>query len=135
MTKPIYRESLLNQLSEIIENHGANDKEYDNLTKALDILDVLEVLLAYTIYNTNVSADTIRDSAEESYFNIKRRALAHFRNDQEAERSKQRSSVGARPASSGGAQGRSAPSLAGTSSNGGAQLDRSNFESKIANRT
>jgi hypothetical protein len=55
-----------------------NDSNYDNYQKARDILDMLEGLLAYAIYNTCISPETIRDSAEESYVNIKRRALEMF---------------------------------------------------------
>ena len=86
-----YREKMLNQLSEIIEKMGSDDKGYDNIKKSLDILEVLEVLLAYTIYNTSNSMDTIRDSSEESYFNIKRRALAYYHKNKEASKTQVKS--------------------------------------------
>ena len=78
--KPNYRDQMFDTLANAIENTGKSDESYDNYLKALDILDVLESLLAYTIYNTSDSQDTIRDASEESYINIKKRALKMFEN-------------------------------------------------------
>ncbi|MBA3662226.1 MAG: hypothetical protein H0W64_10880 [Gammaproteobacteria bacterium] len=77
-----YREQMLANISDVIEKTGAHDEKYDAFAKARDILDVLESLMAYAIYNTCISTETIRDSAEESYVNIKRRALAMFNKNQ-----------------------------------------------------
>ena len=66
---------MFDAISKIIEETGAGDENYTPEKKALDIFTVLESLLAYTIYTTCVSSETIRDSAEESYVNIKRQAL------------------------------------------------------------
>lgn len=70
-----YKEELFNTLADAIENIGKDDPTYSETQKALDILDVLESLLAYTVYSTSVSIETVRTSAEESYMNIKKRAL------------------------------------------------------------
>lgn len=72
---PDYQQQMFEAVAKVIEEVGAGDKAYDDEKKALDILNVLESLLAYAIYNTSISAETIRDSAEESYVNIKKRAL------------------------------------------------------------
>ena len=74
-----YKECLFEKISDIIENIGQEDSNYDNYQKARDILEVLEGLLAYAIYNTCVSPETIRDSAEESYVNIKKKALEMYK--------------------------------------------------------
>jgi hypothetical protein len=78
--KPNYRDEMFDTLANAIENVGKSDESYDNYLKALDILEVLESLLAYTIYNTCDSPETIRDACEESYINIKKRALLMFEN-------------------------------------------------------
>ena len=70
-----YQRQMFDTIAKILEETGSEDKTYSNEEKALDILNVLESLLAYSIYNTCISAETIRDSAEESYVNIKKRAL------------------------------------------------------------
>ena len=70
-----YEKDMFDGISKIIEETGAGDEAYSNEDKALDILGVLESLLAYTIYTTCISPETIRDSAEQSYVNIKRQAL------------------------------------------------------------
>lgn len=84
--KTDHKKALLESLSLTIEKAGQDDPDYDNFDKARDILDTLESLLAYAIYNTCVSPETIRDSAEESYVNIKRRALAIWNNNEGAEK-------------------------------------------------
>ena len=76
--KPNYREQMFDTLANAIENTGKSDESYDNYLKALDILDVLEGLLAYTIYNTCDNAETIRLACEESAANITMRALKMF---------------------------------------------------------
>ena len=63
------------ELSQVIEATGKGDESYDNKAKAVDILSVLESLLAYTIYTTCVTSEHVRDSCEESYMQIKRQAL------------------------------------------------------------
>lgn len=68
-------DKLFEVLSQTIENHGKDDNEYDDKKKALDILNVLESLLSYTIYTTCLTSDNVRDSCEESFINIKRQAL------------------------------------------------------------
>ena len=73
--KPVYREQMFDVISQAIENTGKGDESYDDHQKALDILGVLENLLAYTIYTTCDSAETVRDSCEESHVNIKKLAL------------------------------------------------------------
>ena len=70
-----YEKEMFANISTIIEKTGASDEAYTDEKKALDILAVLESLLAYTIYTTCIDAGTIRDSAEQSYVNIKKQAL------------------------------------------------------------
>ena len=82
MNKISHRDTLIETISTAIEKSGQDDPTYDNIQKSRDILDVLENLLAYAICNTSISTDTIRDSCEESYVNIKRRALAMFEQEQ-----------------------------------------------------
>lgn len=79
MKKIDYRELMLKKLAAIIEEIGVGDEEYNSVKKSLDVLEVLEILLAFAIYNTSNSIDTIRDSSEESYFNIKRRAIYYYK--------------------------------------------------------
>lgn len=81
-----HREAMFDALSQAIENTGKGDKEYTDYDKALDILDVLESLLAYTIFSTCVTTDQIRDSSEESYMTIKKRALQIYHSQQEEEK-------------------------------------------------
>jgi len=127
MASSEYRDKLLNQLTEIIENLGANDKDYDDTQKSLDILDVLELLLGYTIHTTCNSIDTIRDSSEESYFNIKRRALTFYRNE-----------TSKNPANSGASNG-SVPKPSATrqslQSSGKLNHDRLKFENQNGGRS
>ena len=66
-------------ISNVIENSGKNDPEYSNEKKAVDILNVLESLLAYTINTTCLTTNDVRDAAEDSYFSIKKQALAIIR--------------------------------------------------------
>ncbi len=73
--KPDYERQMFDSISKIIETSGVGDSTYTAEKKAVDIFAVLESLLAYTIYTTCVNSETIRDSAEESYINIKRQAL------------------------------------------------------------
>lgn len=75
-----HKMTLIETISAAIEKSGQDDPTYDNIQKSRDILDALESLLAYAIYNTCISPETIRDSSEESYINIKRRALAIWNN-------------------------------------------------------
>jgi hypothetical protein len=71
-----HKDQMFDTISKCIEETGKNDPNYTNEAKARDILEVLEALLSYTIYTTCISKETIRDSCEESYINIKRHALA-----------------------------------------------------------
>lgn len=75
-TKENYADQMFTKISNLIEDIGQNDPEYTNEKKAIDILNVLESLLAYTIYTTCLTTEEIRDSAEESYISIKKQALA-----------------------------------------------------------
>ena len=72
---PQYREEMFDKISKIIEETGSNDATYDSYKKAQDVLDVLEGLLSYAIYTTSISPETVRDSCEQSYVNIKKNAL------------------------------------------------------------
>ncbi len=74
--KQNHADQMFKEISNLIENIGKNDQEYTNHKKAIDILNVLEGLLAYTIYTTCYTAEEVRDAAEESYFSIKKQALA-----------------------------------------------------------
>lgn len=76
-----YRETMLSQIAEIIEKTGQQDDSYVDHEKALDILVVLEGLLGYTIFTTCTDAGEVRDACEESYINIKRRALKLMRDE------------------------------------------------------
>jgi hypothetical protein len=71
-----YKDQMFDTIAKCIEETGKNDSNYTNEAKARDILELLESLLSYTIYATCISKETIRDSCEESYINIKRHALA-----------------------------------------------------------
>lgn len=74
-----YADQMFTELSNVIENVGKDDQQYTNQKKAVDILNVLESLLAYTIYTTCCTTEDVRDAAEESYLSIKRQALAIIR--------------------------------------------------------
>lgn len=82
-----YREDMLAQIADIIEKTGQDDESYVAKDKALDILLVLESLLGYTIYTTCLDAGEVRDACEESYVNIKRRALQLLRDELTAQSS------------------------------------------------
>lgn len=77
--KQTYKTQMFDEVSKIIEATGQGDSNYSAEEKAMDIFVVLESLLAYTIYTTCISAESVRDSAEESYINIKRQALEMMR--------------------------------------------------------
>lgn len=76
-----YRDEMFEELSKIIEKTGSDDTNYDDKQKALDILEVLEALLAYTIYSTSIDEKTILTSCDESYSNIKEQALSILENN------------------------------------------------------
>lgn len=76
-----YREKMLSEIADIIEQTGQKDDAYVDHEKALDILMVLEGLLGYTIFTTCTDSGEIRDACEESYINIKRRALQLLRDE------------------------------------------------------
>ena len=78
MTQPNYREQMFKGLLQVIENIGKNDKKYDENQKPRDILEMLELILATSIVATSIDRETIRESCEESYFNIRRMALSMY---------------------------------------------------------
>ncbi len=78
-TKKNYADQMFAELSTVIENIGKTDQEYTPQNKAVDILNVLESLLAYTIYTTSYTTEDVWESSEESYFSIKKQALAILR--------------------------------------------------------
>lgn len=78
--KKSHRDEMFDKVSKLIEETGKSDANYSDKEKALDILSVLEGLLAYTIYTTCINSETVRDSCEESYINIKRQALHMMEN-------------------------------------------------------
>ena len=80
--KQNYQEEMFEKISLIFETTGKLDEEYDDYQKDSDILSVLENLLAYAIYNTNIDLETIKEASEESYVHIKRRALMMWRKAQ-----------------------------------------------------
>lgn len=78
-SKKDYADQMFTKLSNVIEDIGKGDAEYTNQRKVIDILNVLESLLAYTIYTTCYTAEEVRDASEDSYFSIKKQALAIMR--------------------------------------------------------
>ena len=76
-----HREELLSNIANIIEATGQDDANYQDKDKALDIMMVLESLLGYTIYTSCLDEHDARDLSEESYVNIKRRALNLLRKE------------------------------------------------------
>lgn len=73
--KKDYGLEMFDKISEVLDGIGAGDESYTDEDRALDILNVLETHLAFTIYSTCISKETINESAKESYDNIKSRAL------------------------------------------------------------
>ena len=73
--KPDHAKDMFEDIANLIENAGKDDETYDAKQKLQDIFDVLESLLAYTIYTACITADNVRDCSEESYVNIKKKAL------------------------------------------------------------
>lgn len=78
MAENNYREQMFNDLVQVIENTGKGDDSYDDLQKARDILEILELILANSILATSINKETIRESCEESYINIRRIALSIY---------------------------------------------------------
>ncbi len=78
-----YREEMLTKIADVIEQTGQKDDAYVDHEKALDILVVLEGLLGYTIFTTCNDSGEIRDACEESFINIKRRALQLLRDEKD----------------------------------------------------
>jgi hypothetical protein len=74
-----YPEFMFSQISKLIENTGKGDAEYTAKTKVIDILNVLESLLAYTIYTTCLTTEDVREASEDSYVSIKKQAVAMLR--------------------------------------------------------
>lgn len=66
---------MFDEVALLIETFGKNEPDYSEQDKLLDIFNVLESLLAYTAYTVSNSPETIRDCCEESYVNIKKKAL------------------------------------------------------------
>ena len=81
MNQQNYREQMFKGLLQVIEDTGRNDKRYDETQKPRDILEMLELVLATSILATSVDRETIRESCEESYFNIRRMALTLYEDD------------------------------------------------------
>ena len=79
-----YKDLLLKQISKSIELFGMTDKEYSDERKLLDVLDVLESILAYSLCNISIDIPSIRDASEESYVNIKRKAILYYKNNMES---------------------------------------------------
>jgi len=80
----IYKERMYKVIAELFEKIGASNPTYSETQKATDILEVLVTLLAFTIYNSCPTTETIRDASETSYFQIKQMALAYFYQQQQA---------------------------------------------------
>ena len=74
-----YAEMMFTEISKLIENTGKGDAEYTDKAKAIDILNVLESLLSYTIYTTCLTTDDVRDASEDSYMSIKKQAIDMIR--------------------------------------------------------
>ena len=73
-----YKEEMFQHIAELFERIGTNDSKYSETQKVTDILEVLSTLLAFTIYNSCPTAETIRDASEATYFQIKQMALAYY---------------------------------------------------------
>ncbi len=72
-----YKEKMYTVIAELFEQIGANNSSYSATQKATDILEVLSTLLAFTIYNSCPNSETIRDTCEAAYFQIKQMSLAY----------------------------------------------------------
>lgn len=66
---------MFESIAMVIEESGKDDKNYNAKNKLLDIFDVLESLLAYTIFTACITPENVKDCAEESFVNIKKKAL------------------------------------------------------------
>lgn len=80
-----YREQMFNGLVKVLESIGKDDKPYDQSQKAKDMLEVLELVLASTITATSADRESVRESCEESYFNIRKIALTLYEEEQQTE--------------------------------------------------
>ncbi len=78
-----YKEEMFQTIAELFEKIGTNDSEYSETQKVTDILEVLSTLLAFTIYNSCPTTETIRDASEATYFQIKQMALAYYYQEQQ----------------------------------------------------
>jgi len=76
MGHPTYREAMFNGVVQVLERVGREDKHYDTTQKPGDILEMLELILASSIAATSADREAVRESCEQSYFNIKKIALA-----------------------------------------------------------
>lgn len=82
-----YKEKMYTVIADLFEKTGANNPSYTETKKATDILEVLSTLLAFTIYNSCPNSETIRDTCEAAYFQIKQMSLAyHYQMQQENSR-------------------------------------------------
>jgi hypothetical protein len=82
----LYKERMYKVIAELFEKTGANNPTYSETQKATDILEVLSTLLAFTIYNSCPTAETIRDASEATYFQIKQMALAYYYQQQQQDK-------------------------------------------------
>jgi len=76
MGHPSYREAMFNGVVKVLESIGREDRQYDATQKPGDILEMLELILASSISATSTDRESVRESCEQSYFNIKKIALA-----------------------------------------------------------
>jgi hypothetical protein len=88
-----HAKNMFESIAVLIEETGKDDKDYNAKNKLLDIFDVLESLLAYTIFTACITPENVRDCAEESFVNIKKKALKmlndHPVEDESMEKTKQ----------------------------------------------
>lgn len=73
--KQNYADEMFAKISQVIEETGQKDPDYDDTKKANDIFNVLESLLAYTVYTTCVTKEHVEESTQMCYDNIKAQAL------------------------------------------------------------
>lgn len=70
-----YQDDLFSKMSQFIDSFGIQDVNYSPQQRTEDILNVLEDLLAITIFSISIDRETVRDASEASYVNIKNKAL------------------------------------------------------------
>ncbi|OGV27214.1 MAG: hypothetical protein A3F18_07320 [Legionellales bacterium RIFCSPHIGHO2_12_FULL_37_14] len=70
-----YALDMFDKIATIIEDTGHGDKSYAARDKIIDVLDVLENLLAYTIYSASVTQADVKSCVKESFKNVETKAL------------------------------------------------------------